>query len=595
MKEDTSHSGSTTSSGITKYVSSSLLVAADETTSLLKQQDREDSCKCISSSSRRPTVNEFFFNPVNTTIQAYYRFNVTALTPFAALHTRPLDGPMSASRVDSNGNPIPNTDSSSAVSGLLRRSAVLPSHGTDPSGNWILVSVGARSGWARKKQFVEVNDACTSSEEIINGTRTIGGNSQNVATFTCADKFVAKEGWMGNQVFLMEGKLMFGSDAPLFFFTNFLIMGSLFSYYTIILPHLYHLEKENYDHFPTPMKWTTHSATVISVSLLAMLTLASLWVCALTDPGILPAISSPVKMPVPTDQTLPQVDDEATNNSAFSERDSMRPGAVKIGGPLGFKYCSTCNIFRPPRAKHCNSCNVCVSKFDHHCPWVGNCIGSRNHRYFFLFLICVTSLTVVVTCTCVRIFMQTYHDLKFDVASHYADSENSTKIHDYEEHGKEASYLILESIRSEPTAVIFAFFTALCAWSLASLTCFHGLIITISQTTNERVRGVYDNLENPANVGILRNWMSALCSPIPMSRIPEDFSEIVDCSKAKMWRDGVNEDRGAKYIGNADSDGDEEGNRNNNTTSDETVYHSILAAESVNAAVAAVGGIVYRT
>lgn len=572
---------------------------------------------------RRPTVDQFFFPPINPTIQAYYRFTVTPLTPFAALHTRPLDGPMSVQeqqqqRLSSSGADG-YVQQPSTVSGLLRRSAVLPSHGTDPSGRWILVSVGARSGWARKNQFTPVykkigiapnhednmdddhHRPLSSASQIEPRT-----NGKNSAAFTLVEKFRASEGWMGNQVFLLKGKLMFGSDAPLFFFTNFLLGLGLVLYFAIVLPHLYYLERVHHDpHSETPFQWTTHSWTLISTAVVAILTYLLLWVCALTDPGILPPISCPVKIPVPTLHKVTTdctTDDDVSSGTSPSrsgfafpcspvpDRTSAPVSAssvsacvpVQIGGPLGYRYCSTCNIFRPPRAKHCNSCNVCVSKFDHHCPWMGNCIGSRNHRYFFGFLVCVTSLTIVVTLTCIRIFVQTFRDLELGVldpstgaAMAAGDADHHTGgAEDRQPHPPSASFMVYECIKSEPTAVFLCFFTLLCAWSLASLTCFHGLIITVGQTTNERVRGVYEAMENPADRGCVRNWFEALCSEIPQSRIPRDFSAIVDCRKARAERDGRDvEADGAVIV--------------------ETVYNSIHAGEAVMAAVAAENGIVY--
>ena len=75
---------------------------------------------------------------------------------------------------------------------------VLPSHGTDSTGKWILVSVGGRSGWARRKRLDEppleqLPDANN------NNPYAIPSPSQGV--FMETTSFQATEGWMGNHVF----------------------------------------------------------------------------------------------------------------------------------------------------------------------------------------------------------------------------------------------------------------------------------------------------------------------------------------------------------------------------------------------------------
>lgn len=247
---------------------------------------------------KSPTVKQYYFTPNNPTVQRYYRFAATPITPIVALHKQP--GSANSAII------------SSGVTGLLRRSAVVPSHGTDVSGDWILVSVGGRSGWARKKR-----------------------PEQHFSGFTLAESFGATEGWMGNHSFLCGGKIMLGSDASSLVFTNVLLLIGYAFHFVMVIPELRKIEVDHpnavFTLYAEPVFW----ASVV----LGSLSVIMLWISATMDPGIIPAVSSPVKVPVP-------------------------PPHIPLGGPLGYRYCSSCNIFRPPRSKHCNSCNVCVSKFD---------------------------------------------------------------------------------------------------------------------------------------------------------------------------------------------------------------------------------------
>lgn len=201
---------------------------------------------------------------------------------------------------------------------------------------------------------------------------------------------------------------------------------------------------------------------------------------------------------------------------------------------------------------------------------------------FFVFLISVSCVCLVVTGSCLRVLGESYKDCVAEYEessrSEYAEQQEMDGDDDDAFWNEDGEYhigdqggdgttmnnntqlpfhyqLVFKTLSNLPIEVAFGLFSLLCAWSLTSLTCFHALIITLAQTTNERVRGVYQygGIGNPADGGCWRNWMCVLCGKVPVSRIPRDFSAVVTLPSQEVT-----------VKKNGKSSNDKDGDANNN-------------------------------
>lgn len=281
------------------------------------------------------------------------------------------------------------------------------------------------------------------------------------------------QSWKANNKFLFGGRLIFGPDANSLIITFMLILVPVVLFCVFVARNLVlELQRES----------AGYAILVIAIVFTIYVFILLLSTSA-KDPGIVPRNSHP------PEEVLGY---ESSASVESGGRPFPRTKEVLVNGfPVRVKYCETCMLYRPPRCSHCSVCDNCVERFDHHCPWVGQCIGKRNYRCFFLFV----SSTALL---CVFIFSISALYLKLLM---------------------DDSGTILKAIKESPVSVALMTYCFIALWFVGGLTGFHLYLICTNQTTYENFRYKGDNRVSVYNRGCITNFLQLFCSRVEPSKI----------------------------------------------------------------------------
>eukprot|EP01091_Cochliopodium_minus_P005331 TRINITY_DN15280_c0_g1_i1.p1 TRINITY_DN15280_c0_g1~~TRINITY_DN15280_c0_g1_i1.p1 ORF type:complete len:330 (-),score=48.79 TRINITY_DN15280_c0_g1_i1:8-997(-) len=243
--------------------------------------------------------------------------------------------------------------------------------------------------------------------------------------------------------FYFCGRLMTGPDVYQFLIAFFMLFIPSLLWFIFVGPYL----------------WTKSPAYPIVYAIIFIAANTFQFITCYVDAGILPRNPEPKKKP-------PQTKDQEVKETKFKLR-----------------YCSTCSIYRPPRATHCGVCDNCVERFDHHCPWIGNCVGRKNYRFFLAYVTTVPIAALFVISTSVYKMVA--------LANEY-----------YTGSGSEALWEACRQCYFCPVLVVFPLAPLALVGALAT---YHYYLVSIDETTNEKIKNTYHNIDNPNNRGFLGN------------------------------------------------------------------------------------------